>query len=224
MKDKFQSSARIITPLILIVITFQFASGQSDSLSNLSQYLLPRFDSGVVRLKTGEFSRSLMNYNTLTGRMTFYHRSEIMDLVRPETVDTVMLGQRLFVPFRDGFYELVLNAEKTFFIQHKSDLVSEGKPGALGTTSQTTGVNSVSTLVSNSKSYNLKLPENFKVKSYEIYWVRFDGEMHRFLNMHQFLKIFPAKEKELKDYIRNEKIKLEDSEDLLKLARYCNLF
>jgi hypothetical protein len=218
-------SSIIVRAIMACIIVIMFAGslyGQPDSLIGLPQYLLPRFDTGIVRLKSGEFSRSLMNYNTLTGRMTFYYKADVSDLVKAENVDTVLLSKRLFVPFREGFYEVVLNARISFFVQHKSEMISEGKPGALGLTSQTNGVNSVSRFVSGSRAYNLKLPENFKVNRYEIYWLRRDWEMHRFINTHQLVNLFPDKQKELKAYIRKENIDIEKQEDLLKLSIFCN--
>lgn len=197
-------------------------TAQTDSLVNLPQYLLPHFETSVVRLKTGELSKVVMNYNTLTEKMAFYQKGTLLDLIKPEIVDMICMQKRLFVPFEKSFYEVILNAPISFFIQHKSDLVSEGRPAALGTTSKTVGITSVSKLVGDRNSYNLKLPENFNVKPYEIYWVRMNKKMHRFLNEHQFLKIFPAKEDEIKDFINQSHLKINKSADLLKLANFCN--
>jgi hypothetical protein len=222
MKNIFILRLRTLILLMLALIVHGPVNGQTDPPVNLPQFLFPAFDTGIVRLKTGEYSKSLMNYNTLTGKMTFYHRNEILDLVRPETVDTVLLAKKYFIPFSDGFYELIFNGESAFFAQHRSEMVSEGKPAALGTTSQTTGVTSVSKFMSSSSTYNLKLPENFKVTSYNVFWVRRNGEMSKFLNIHQLFRLFPSQGKELKDFIKREKIDLDKTADLLKIAIYCN--
>lgn len=105
-----------------------------------------------------------------------------------------------------------------------SDLISTGRPAALGTTSQTSGITSVSKLVGENNTYNLKLPENFKVKTYKFYWVRMNKEMHRFLNERQLLKIFPAKENEIKQFINQSDIDINKPGDLLKLANFCSCF
>lgn len=212
---------------ITIFAVFLFCSvspltAQTDTLANLPQYLFPNFDTSVVRLKRGEFSKAVMNYNTLTEKMAFYQKGVLLDLIKPGAVDTICIQNRLFIPFDNAFYEVILNAPISFFIQHKSDLLSTGRPAALGTTSQTSGVNSVSKFVGESNSYNLMLPENFKVKPYDIYWVRRNEEMHRFLNERQFLKIFPVKEDEIKDFINQYHLKISNPDDLLKLANFCN--
>jgi len=197
-------------------------SAQNDTLSNLPQYLFTQFDSSIVKLKTGEFSKALMNYNTLTERMAFYQKGSVLDLVKPESVETVYIQKRMFMPFEKAFYEVILNSPVSFYIQHKSDLVSKGRPAALGSTSQTSGITSVSKLVGPTNSYNMKLPEDFDIKPYNIYWIRMNNEMHRFMNERQFLKIFPEKEDQLKKFIKESDININKPEDLLKLATFCN--
>jgi hypothetical protein len=214
-------SLKSICLWLLFFISIPVAA-QNDTLSNLPQYLFPQFDSSIVRLKTGEFSKTLMNYNTLTERMAFYQKGAVLDLVKPESVEMIYIHKRVFVPFEKAFYEVILNSTVSFYIQHKSDMVSKGRPAALGTTSQTSGVTSVSKLVGPKNSYNMKLPEDFDIKPYKIYWVRINGEMHRFLNERQFLKIFPAQEDQLKKFIKESDININKPGDLLKLATYCN--
>jgi hypothetical protein len=197
-------------------------TAQTDSIANLPQYLFLNFDTSSVRLKTGESFKAVMNYNTLTEKMTFYQNGTLLDLIKPKTIDTICIQNRLFVPIEKSFYEVILNASIAFFIQHKSDLISTGRPAALGTTSQTSGITSVSKLIGDENSYNLKLPENFKIKPYEVYWVRMNKEMHKFLNEHQLLRIFPANENEIKDFINQSHLKINKPGDLLKLAHFCN--
>jgi hypothetical protein len=214
-------SKRFIPGIFLLCIVLK-ANSQTDSTANLPQFLFPHFDSSVVKLKTGVNLAACMNYNTLTEKMTFYKDGSLMDLNKPETIDTIIINNKKFVFLDNAFYEVVLNAPVSLFIQHKSDLKSTGRPAALGTTSQTIGSTSVSKLVGENKSYNLKLPENFKVTPFDVYWVRINNEMHRFLNVRQFLNIFPTKEKELKEFIDQNKIKFNKSGDLIKLGHYCN--
>jgi hypothetical protein len=47
-------------------------------------------------------------------------------------------------------------------------------------------------------------------------------EMHRFLNERQLLKIFPAKEEQIKQFINQSDIDINKPGDLLKMANFCN--
>ncbi len=223
MKHQIDYTIRMsVSTAIVLMLTIMKLTAQIDSINNLPQFLFPKFDTSAVRLKTGELFKAVMNYNVLTEKMTFYQKGTLSDLIRPETIDTICIQNKLFVPFEKSFYEVILNAPISFFIQHKSELVSTGRPAALGTTSQTSGITSVSKLVGDENSYNLKLPENFKIKPYKVYWVKMNKEMHRFLNERQLLNIFPEKENEIRDFINQYHLKINKPGDLLKLAHFCN--
>lgn len=202
----------IITPL----------RAQTDSLANLPQYLFTHFDTSAVRLKTGEFSKAYMNYNTLTEKMAFYKKGVLLNLIKPETVDTIWIQNRLFVPFENAFYEVIVIAPISLFIQHRSDLTAVGKPAAYGASSQTTSSTTITKLYSD-KAYNLKLPQDLKVTHSTVYWVRMNNVMYRFMTERQLLKIFASKEDELKKFIKKSNLDIiKNQDDLIKLIIYCN--
>jgi len=220
----------LIIKLIRILVIFQIVlfcldvtlSAQSDSTSNMKQFLFPDFSTGVARMKTGGNISAKMNYNMLTERMTFYQNGKMMDLAKPQDVDTILLMDKKFAYIDGAFYEVLLNAPIALFIQHKSDLVSAGRIGAYGTTSQTLPPTSVRKLYTEDNTYNMKLPEEFKVTPSPINWVRIDNEIYKFFTERQFLKLFPAIENELKQFINQSKISMKDPDDLIKLVEYCN--
>jgi hypothetical protein len=195
---------------------------QPDSLANLPQYLYPDFTMTVVKLKTGVNITAIMNYNTLTETMTFYKDGTLLDLNKPESVDTVFMRNTKFVFVEKAFYEVLLNAPVSLFIQHKSDLTSTGRSAAYGTTSQTVGPTSISKYYGGSRTYSFKLPENFKVTPSPVYWVRMNNVMYRFLTVHQFLKIFPTEADKIKQYINQSDINITKTGDLIKLVTFCN--
>jgi hypothetical protein len=197
-------------------------TAQTDSISNLSQFLFPDFTTAVVKLKTGDSFTAIMNYNTVTEKMIFNQNGTLMDLNKPETVDTIFLQNKKFVFIEKTFCEVLVNAPVSLFIEHKSDLTSTGRPSAYGLKTQTLGTTSISTFYSENNAYNLKLPENFKVTPSPVSWVRIDNVMHRFLTVRQFLKIFPAKSEELKQFIDQSNIDIKKFDDLIKLVNYCN--
>jgi hypothetical protein len=217
----------IIRKIAILMIVFLFTeihvTAQTDTLANLAQFLLPHFDTAVIKLKTGVSLAAIMNYNTLTEKMTFYQNGTLMDLNKPETVDTIYLQEKKFVFIEKAFYEVLVNAPVALFIQHRSDLISSGRPAGYGTTSQTIGPTSISTLYSsNNKSYNLKLPENYKVTPSPVNWIRKNNIMYRFQTERQFLKIFSAKEDEIKQFIDKFKLDLKKKDDLIRLVNHCN--
>jgi hypothetical protein len=207
---------------ILILCQVFPSTAQTDSLKNLAQYLYPEFSVGKIKLKTGKAITANMNYNTLTEKLTFIQNGTLLDLAKPETVDTIILQNNKFVFINDALYELVINGPVSLFIQHKSNLSSTGRPGAYGTKSQTSGPVSVTKLYSDNNTYKLKLPVEYVVTKTPINWIRTDNAMHKILTTRQFFKLFPAQEEKIKQFVKQNKLNIKDSNDLIKIVTFCN--
>jgi hypothetical protein len=209
---------------IILLWSGPILSAQSDSTSNLRQFLFPEFSPGIVRLKSGESFTSLMNFNTVTGNMTFNQSGNLSDLNKPEIVDTISIQKRTFVFHEKVFLEVLVNAPVSLFIQHRSELTSTGRPGAYGITSQSVGPTSSLSryLGDDNKTYNLKLPEDYKVTPSNYFYIRKDSILNRINSERQFLKLFPTREADIKAYINETKINIKRQEDLIRLVKYCN--
>jgi hypothetical protein len=218
--SKFHKGKLIIAGAFLLISIH--SNSQTVPIENLPQFLFPHFDTAIIKMKTGTRVNAIMNYNTLSEKMTFLQINDLMDLTKAESVDTVYLNHKKFVSVENAFYEVLLKAPVAFFIQHRSEIKSIGRPAALGTTSQTIGSSSVSKLIGKTNSYNLKLPEDQKITPFKIYWVRVNGTFYRFMTTRQFLNLFPVIQDELKLFIKKNRIDINIPEDLLKLGNYCN--
>jgi hypothetical protein len=219
------SNMQPIRNLVIFLLVFfgcvRPSVSQTNSLSNLQQYLYPDFSMSVVKLKTGTTVTALMNYNTVTEKMTFLRNGTLMNLDKPETVDTVFMQNKKFVYFEDVFYEVIVDGPVSLFIQHKGILSTAGKPAAYGASSQTASSTSISKLYSD-KAYNLKLPDDMKVTPSPVFWVRKDNVMNKVQSERQFLKILPSKEAEIKTFIKQNSVNIKEQNGLTKLVTYCN--
>lgn len=207
----------IVLPAYVLSLTAQTITDDSSP-----QYLFPEFAMGIVKMKNGSSQSALMNYNTLTEKMVFKQNGNLMDMTNLDRIDTISLQNAKFVPVAEVFYEVLVNAPISLFVQHKSDLKSTGRPAAYGTTSQTSGPTSLSKLYTHNRSYNLKLPEDFKVTPSSVNWIRINGIMHKFLTERQFLRIFPGKENDKKKVINQTNLDIKNQNDLINLVNYCN--
>lgn len=211
--------------IFIIVLLFSNAihlSAQTNSDENLEQYLLPGFTRSVVRMKTGISYNAVMNYNTVTEKIVFEHNGIFLDMTDTKSVDTISIQNRKFIPFNEVFYEVLVNAPISLFLQHKSDLIPPGQPSGYGSTSQTSSIKSYSTLSRNGGNYNLKIPSDYEIKPSPIYWIRKNDTMFSFLNKRQFLRIFPEKNDEINKFINQKPLRIENRDDLIKLVNYCN--
>ena len=214
-------TTRNIFTVVLLFIILQL-NAQTNSDGSSPQYLFPGFSLGQVKMKNGKGQTTMLNYNTITERMVYEKDGNLYDLVNTEMIDTILLQNSVFVPVGKVFYEILLNAPISLFIQNKGELMSPGAPAAYGVTSQVSSTKYMSSIELSSGYYNLKLPADYVIKTDNIYWIRKDNSMYSFLNEKQFIKLFPGKEGELKQFIKQNRIKFDKLPDLVKLVEHCN--
>jgi hypothetical protein len=211
------------TLLFLLFLTFTFQlEGQTNSDISTSQFLYLDFVMSEVKLKNGQTQHYLMNFNTISEKMAFKKDEKIFDIINPESVDTIFIQNSKFIPVGNFFYEVLLAAPVTFFIQYKGSLVPAGTPAGYGGTSQLASTKVLNSISFSHGTYNLALPPEYNVKVDLVYWVRINNNMSDFENQKQFLNQFPDKESELKQFIKHNRIKFDKKSDMLELAWYIN--
>ena len=213
-----KSLAVILSLMFVVSIRAQ----ETDSLQNLPNLLFPKFTKGIVKLKDGKMYTAMLNYETVEQEMVFLQKKLTLRLENPGLVDTIYLYNKVFIPFEKGFYEVVLKAPITFFIQHKSYVESLGTPVGYGAMSQTTSSSYVRQVFSSNGAIGLKIPPDFKVVDDSDYWVRWINGMEKFSSKAQFLRIFSDKEKELKQFISKNNIDFKNNLKLISLFTYVN--
>lgn len=70
--------------------------------------------------------------------------------------------------------------------------------------------------------YNFKLLPDLIVKTETIYWISKDNHMFSFLTFNQLLKLFPEKSDILKQFIRQNRLKIDNQDHVIRLIKYCN--
>jgi hypothetical protein len=210
-------------PLLLLTSLCEMPINAQDKSEAISpHYLLPDFVKGSVKMKNGNTQQAIMNYNMLTEEMIFEKGDTKLAMDKLETVDTVYLGSRKFIPHEKVFYELLVMDQISLFVQHKCNLMPAGKPAGYGGTSETSATTSVSVLMTSGNIYKLKLPEGYRVTDDTQFWITKGGSAFRIGSERQFLKIFPEKSKEIELFIKQNKLNMRKMEDLTVLIAKCN--
>jgi hypothetical protein len=208
--------------MVLILSLSEPLRSQTTSDGSSPQYLFPGFTTGKVIMKNGTIQTAVMNYNTVTERMVYEKNGKLYDMVNTEMMDTVFVQESKFVPVGKVFYEVLLVAPISLFVQNIGDLIPPGTPAGYGGTSQVSNTKLMSSIELSSGYFNLKLPSDYTVNADPVYWIRINNNMYSFINEKQFLKIFPGKEGDLKQYIKQNRIKFNKISNLVSLAEHCN--
>lgn len=208
---------------MLLTVCPPLGAQTGDEVSDMPQLLFPGFSEATVIFKDGRTRKMQMNYNMASGRMVFSESGNILDLQTPELIDTVVMNGSRFVKSGSRFYELLLKAPVSLFLDHKGEIVPAGKPAGYGGTSQVSATTVMSGMSSGSAYYNLKLPAQYVVKTEKVYVLKDkDGSLSNFSTSRQFLKLFPDLETQLQDFIKSNRIRFDDSKGVARLAEYYN--
>lgn len=210
----------LLITTFLLIANFQVFAQPEDG-ENLPQYLFLTFSKSTIKLKNGETRYANLNYNMVSEKMVINQNGQLLNLV-VVNVDTVIIMGCKFIPVEDVFYDVAVNMPVALYIQHKSILVDAGNPAPYGTTSQGSSAVVLSKFIAEIGEVNLELPPNYVVRVSKAFWIKENGDMHKFVNEKQFLSIFPAESNLLKKYIKQNKINISDREELKRLVVYCN--
>jgi hypothetical protein len=209
---------------ISIVLIFCALAGFSQTnLMSVAHYVFPEFTKGIVLMKNGNENEAILNYNSLTEEMIFETRGTKLALGQLETIDTVFIGGRKFIPKDNTFLEMVLKSKYSLYAAHKCKMVDPGKPAGYGGTSQTSAITTYSKYFSNGRVYDMSLPEGFDTQASIEYWLEKDGKLNKFISIRQLSKLFDEKESAFKAYLKKHEVDYDDQKSIVELIRHLQV-
>jgi len=213
--------------LVLTIVFYclhAFAQDVNDNpnVTVIDHYMFNGFIPGTVKKKSGEKISVALNYNTLTEEMIFTKDSLVYTLEQLEDIDTVYLAGRIFVPNNNFFYEKATNTPVALFIEHKSTVLSPSKDLGYGIKSQLGLVVSPAQVAGGNRAFNLKQPDDFKLASRTTYWINKGSQYVQLHGQKSVQAAFPAKADAIKDFVKVNKIKFDNDDDMIKLINFCN--
>lgn len=212
---------KLFTGSIILLCSFLSASGQSEVIIS-PHYLFPEFVNGTVLLKSGATRTLKMNYNLITEEVLFEYTGRVLALTNLETVDTVTILSRKFIPSGKIFYEILVNNKIPLVARYTCSITPPGKPAGYGGTSQTSSVTVIDQIFSSGKAYDMKLPDDYVVTPNTDFLLIINGEADRIYNIKQVIKAFSEKESQIKEYNKANKIDFKKQEDVVNLIVFCN--
>lgn len=208
-------------PAILLIFLVLQGKSQTKPDGSAPQFLFPEFSTGKVRLMNGKIQALDLNYNIVSEKMVYKKDDKLYDVVNTEIIDTVYIQESRFVPDGQVFYEVLLIAPVSLYIQYKGELIPPGAVAGYGGTSQVSNTKNLTSVNLSMGYYNLKLPADYTVKYDQIFWIKKDS-LQNYSTERQFLKLFPGNVPELKEFIKKQKIKFDKMADQVRLIEYCN--
>lgn len=211
----------LIWTFIFLMIPLLPSNGQQKTIV-APHYVFPEFITGSILLKSGSQNEIRLNYNSITEEMIFENQGKYLAITNLESIDTVFILDRKFIPVEKKFYEVLVNREIPLFVRYISNVIPPGKPTPYGGTSQSTSATVVNKLYLNGNTYDMVLPADYKVTTTEIFYLFINGQYNRINSMNQLIKVIPDKKSQIKEFVKENKTDFKKQEDLTTLIKYCN--
>ncbi|NLY24133.1 MAG: hypothetical protein GX042_03840 [Bacteroidales bacterium] len=205
--------------LFLFSLSFSLSAQQTKEISH---YLFPEFTHGTVLMKGGRENPALLNYNAATEEMVFDQNGQVLALSEPSLsqIDTVSINERQFVLKDNKFAEVLNNNGYKLLALYKCRILPPGNPAAFGGTSQTSSVDSYSSWQGDGRMYDLKLPDDFEVKPYTIYFLDNGSGLKEIKSMKRLKRYYNKRKKAFDQYVSQHKPDYEDPEAVSLLIRF----
>jgi hypothetical protein len=191
---------------------------------NKTVFLLPDFVNGKVLFLNGTNQQVMLNYNLLFKQMIFQQNGLVMALDHINTVDTVYIDSMKFVPVDTLFYEIRL--EQTvipLYIRHSCIVTKDGAATPFGGTTQTGAVqNLTSYRLGVATPYQLKVADNYDVNQLATFYLKKSDGFVQVKNSKQIKALFPAKEKQVAEFIKKQHTNFTNQKDVEHLLIYCD--
>ena len=185
----------------------------------LIQYVFDQFNPGTVKLKSGKSYKQNLNYNTITNEMVFVDNGKFVAIASPESVDTIYISDRKFIPLNNKFYEVLVTGPMPLLAELTATVSEEGTSIGYGSTTTTSATSSYQSLIRDGGAYGLKLPDGFKVTPKQEFYILKDDKLERVGNERQLAKIFPDKKDAIKDLVKKTNTNFSKSEDVAALVK-----
>jgi len=225
MKKIFLIRHRILAGLILLIfflLPLRAQEGEEVEIKYPEQYLFPDFSVGKVAMKTGKDIFLILNYSIVLEKMMFLQRGQVYEMLNYDSVDTIYLQNKKFIPYNKVFLEVAVEDKIPLFIQHTGRILGPSRPAAYGGKSEVSSSTYISFLTTAGEPFRMKNLEELNLKRDYFYWISAGGEMKSFVSKKQFLEFFPDKKNVIRQYIRQNRIKFDNPEDVKKLVGFCN--
>lgn len=201
---------------LLLISPVLFA--QSPVVS-LQPYIFPEFVKSIVLQKGGASVVASLNYNTITQEMLFEKDGAKLVLDPEGNIDTIFIQNRKFIIAKQFYFEKLTNTAVALYVQYQSKAVLANKSGdANKVLSQAYKKGSVPKI----DPYSLKLPDNYTLQTNNKYWLQKGSEFIQASNIKKITDLFPGKETQINNYIKENNISLTDENDLIKLISFSN--
>lgn len=185
-------------------------------------YVFTQYTNGTVLLKSKARISASLNYDAANRVMMYIENKNEMILDASQGIDTIYIAKRKFIPHPSkGFLEMVSLKNGTIFINWSLRQLLRGKKGAYGQVIQgSVAALDVNAIKEQSGSINRESVDVYTQLNENEYWLLNMGKFVKCNNEKSLLKLFPGKEEQIKEFIREKKMSFKNTLQAIDIINF----
>ena len=212
----------IIILLLFCIPLFNFAQTATDTSIRRQSMIFEQFVEGKVLLKSGAISEAPLNYLSTDQSILFTKEGVMYTLTELNSIDTIYISGRRFVPINNLVYEVVFDSGKVALVVTYNSRLKPLIATVDHTGSSKQSINVVSNTVSD--VYLTRLYKgNYAVEIVKHYWLKNYTKVSRANRLKDFLNTFKeSSHPAIINFEKTNHINYSVESDMIKLLKFCN--
>jgi len=203
-------------------------------------YYYSNFVKTVILYKNGAKNVTNANYDIANRKLMFMQGEQLMELLAPESIDTLYMGGSRWI-YKDKQFCEVIDREdgNRIFVGWHTTKVHEGYEGALGSISQTPsrkvqlgdqfGMGTIAgisggmyngTFGTNQYDGNGRNLDVWKIRNQSTYYFTKNGKEYALKGLKSIYKAFPEHKEQIKQFVKTNKLEMTNAENALRIIDY----
>lgn len=212
---------KLVQRSFLLVIGCLLASTLLGQTVSKRIYIVEEFTKGTVLFTNKSITTTELNYDAANGEMLYYDKEELMVLPGNPTIESVTIGDHVFIPIARKFMERIELAKgEAMYIDWRLKPSFRGKKGAYGQVSQTANVDHINRSHWVITDDEVQTSDVFSISNTNEYWFYKEEKPVKFKDQKSLLKHFPDQADTIKAYIKTKKLNLKNTADVVALLDY----
>lgn len=186
-------------------------------------FLFDDFYNAKIHFKNRGVTVAKMNYDSTHDKMFYKDKNVTMELMNAAAIDSIVWSKTRTFVYKDRKYlEKCDVPNGTVFIHWKIKSTQIGAVGALGmrTLAKVENIDKKEYGIYNDNEKQATV-ELYKKKNENAYYFTKDGKTSKVTNLKSLLKLYPGKEEQIEQFVKEHKIDMKEPEDVLALLNFC---
>lgn len=184
------------------------------------RYRYPEFVSGRIQVKSGVYSDTKLNYNFLNGEIEYIRNKDTLAISNKKDIRFIVVALDTFYYVNGSYMEQIYHGPLKVVLKQYIKLKESQKQDSYGTTSAGAAMNSYGSLPANGNYYKLTANTDLVFQRTLDYYLSDKSGGFVQYTKKNVIQLFPQNEDAIKAYLKSNKIKFDNRDDLIKLSEF----